>query len=234
MGIPDRQEKANAPLSSVEEVYGQVREMAANFEFKPEERLNESALSKRLGTSRTPLREALNRLVTEGLLVSVQGRGFFCRSLNPDKIIELYELRESLETHAIRLAIDRASDQGFSDIKEFLMSVAPLYSSSSTARKIVAFDEEFHLRLARLSKNSEIVAALENLHERIRYVRWISMRKKIDVTHEEHLNLLNIVASRDIDQATRQISNHVRTSNAEATETVREAYSQMFVPVNEL
>ena len=55
--------------------------MAAAFEFKPEERINESELSKKLGISRTPLREALNRLVAEGLLTAREGKGFFCRSL---------------------------------------------------------------------------------------------------------------------------------------------------------
>ena len=55
--------------TSVDQVYEQVRTMAANFEFKPAERINESVLSKKLGASRTPLREAMNRLVAEGLLV---------------------------------------------------------------------------------------------------------------------------------------------------------------------
>ena len=217
-------------LSSVEEVYFQIRERVTSFELKPEERVNESALSKMLGVSRTPLREALNRLVTEGLLVYQTGRGFFCCPLNPSKILELYELREALETHAARLAIERASDQEFLDIRAFLLSVAPSYSKHSNTHKIVAFDEEFHLQLVRLSKNNEIVAALENLHERIRYVRWISMRQKIDITHEEHLRLLNAVSSRNIELATQQIEAHVKQSNEEATHTVREAYSQMYVP----
>ncbi len=218
--------------SSVEEAYFRVREMAANFEFRPEERLNESALSKILGISRTPLREALNRLVTEGLLVSRKGRGFFCRALNPAKIIELYELREALETHAIRLAIERASDEEFVQIREFLIASAPDYTNDSAARKIVALDEEFHLRLARLSKNKEIVAALENLHERIRYVRWIAMRQKADIAYDEHLRLLDHVQSRDLVLASKQIESHIRKSNEEATETVREAYSRMYVPEN--
>ena len=63
--------------SNVDSIYQTVRAMAAAFEFKPEERINESDLSKRLGISRTPLREALNRLVAEGLLTVQEGRGFF-------------------------------------------------------------------------------------------------------------------------------------------------------------
>ena len=56
--------------SRVDKVYEQVRTMATNFEFKPDERINEGALAGELGTSRTPLREALNRLVAEGSSVA--------------------------------------------------------------------------------------------------------------------------------------------------------------------
>ena len=64
--------------SVVDRVYEQLKAMAVSFEFKPRERLNEGAIASRLGVSRTPLREALNRLNTEGFLRFAPGRGF-CR-----------------------------------------------------------------------------------------------------------------------------------------------------------
>lgn len=64
--------------SVVDRVYEQLKAMAVSFEFKPRERLNEGAIASRLGVSRTPLREALNRLNTEGFLQFAPGRGF-CR-----------------------------------------------------------------------------------------------------------------------------------------------------------
>lgn len=60
---------------TVERTYRRLKEMAASYEFKPDSRLNESELSKRLDTSRTPLREALNRLVAEGFLTFKSGQG---------------------------------------------------------------------------------------------------------------------------------------------------------------
>ena len=61
---------------NVERAYQALRRMAVNFEFKPGERLNETSLTKRLDISRTPLREALNRLVAEGFLTFSLGKGF--------------------------------------------------------------------------------------------------------------------------------------------------------------
>ena len=82
--------------SSVDRVYATLRDMAINFDFKPGERLNETALTSKLNVSRTPLREALNRLVAEGFLTLAKGQGFFCRPLSPEQILELYQLRLSL------------------------------------------------------------------------------------------------------------------------------------------
>ncbi|HSG95230.1 MAG TPA: GntR family transcriptional regulator, partial [Afifellaceae bacterium] len=65
--------------------------MAVEYRFKPGERLNESDLSKGLGVSRTPLREALNRLVAEGYLAFRPGQGFFCRGLSPSDLFDLYD-----------------------------------------------------------------------------------------------------------------------------------------------
>ncbi len=67
--------------SSVERVYKEVRQMAIDFSFKPGQRINESVLATELNASRTPLREALNRLTAQGYLSYSAGAGFYCRAL---------------------------------------------------------------------------------------------------------------------------------------------------------
>ena len=217
-------------VSSVDSIYQRVRTMAAAFEFKPEERINESELSKTLGVSRTPLREALNRLVAEGLLTVQDGKGFFCRSLVPEQLVHLYELRQAIESETCLRAVERASDEQIHSVREFLKSVAPVYDSKSSAQEIVRLDEEFHLRIAGLSGNGELVSALQNINERLRYVRWISMRKKADITHAAHLSILEFLAARDTDACVAQMRAHIAKSTEEARDTVRTAYSQIYVP----
>lgn len=216
--------------TSVDLVYDQVRQMAANFEFKPAERINESELSKRLGASRTPLREAMNRLTAEGLLVFEAGRGFFCQPLNPQLVVHLYEVREALETAAIRLAAEHATDEGIASIKHFLSESADRYADGTPTREIVHLDEEFHLMIAGLSDNPEMVNMIQLTYERIRYVRWIAMREKIDITHAAHLQIFEALAERNADLAVERMRTHIKTHNAEATEIVRKAYSHLYVP----
>lgn len=216
--------------SSVDSIYQTVRAMAAAFEFKPEERINESDLSKQLGISRTPLREALNRLVAEGLLTAQEGRGFFCRSLVPEQVVELYELRQAIETETVKRAVERASDGELQELKAYLGQIAPSYDSSASAREIVRLDEDFHLRIAALSQNDELVRSLENINERVRYVRWISMRSKIDLTHAAHEEIVDSMLARDEFAAVNKMRAHIAKSTDEAKQTVRTAFSQIYVP----
>lgn len=216
--------------SSVDHIYLEVRTMAANFEFKPEERLNESELSKKLGISRTPLREALNRLVAEGLLNFRSGQGFFCRSLTPEQVVNLYELREAIEVATIRLAIKRASDKQIEALRDFLLSTASSYDANVSARTIAHLDEEFHLKLAELSNNSELVHTLKNVHERIHYVRWIAIRGKLNYSHDTHLAILDALIQRDAELCVSLMRQHIKTSNEDATQRVQAAFSQLYVP----
>ena len=216
--------------SSVDRIYDRVRGMATDFEFKPEERINEGALAGALGVSRTPLREALNRLVAEGFITFQTGRGFFNRSLQPEKVLELYELRQAIECEALRRAIDRASDDGIEAVRQFLLKTEPAYSAGASAKVLVELDEAFHMRLAELSRNDELVHMLRNVSERIRYVRWIVMTDRQGRTHAEHMRILDALAARDTDAAVTELRNHIEQHSEEATAAVRIAYSQLYVP----
>ncbi|MCR9136028.1 MAG: GntR family transcriptional regulator [Alphaproteobacteria bacterium] len=227
--------------SSVDRVYDQVRRMAANFEFKPDERINESTLSTTLGASRTPLREALNRLVAEGFLTFQNGRGFFCRSLNPGRIIELYEARVAIECEALRLSVARGTDDEFKSVSDYLDQTEPHYENPDRAIDILEMDEGFHIKLATLSQNSELVGILRNINDRIRYVRLVDIRlllrrqplgKNKGAELSAHRIILNALAARDQKTAVSAMRNHIERRREEATEAVRIAYSQLYVPAD--
>lgn len=227
--------------SSVDRVYDQVQRMAANFEFKPDERINESTLSTTLGASRTPLREALNRLVAEGLLTFQNGRGFFCRSLNPGRILDLYEARVAIECEALRRSVVRATDEELGPVSDYLDETEPHYENPDLAIEILDMDEAFHIKLALLSKNSELVGILRNINVRIRYVRLVDIRlllarqqlsKNKGAELSAHRIILNALATRDEETAVAAMRNHIERRREEATEAVRIAYSQLYVPAD--
>jgi len=225
--------------SSVDRAYVRLHKMAVNFEFKPEERLNESSLAVKLGASRTPLREALNRLVAEGLLTLKNGRGFFCRSLSPARIHELYEARAAIETEALIRAIERASDQEIRVVLDYLNDTESTYDTCDSLPDLLEMDEEFHMRLAELSNNSELLRMLENINGRIRYVRLINLQLIKSNTKgmveqatklSAHRIIIEAVAQRDLDTAVSALRKHIERRREETTEAVRIAYSQLYVP----
>lgn len=221
---------------AVERAYRTLKEMAASFEFKPDERLNESAISVQLSISRTPLREALNRLTAEGFLTFRRGQGFHCRSLNPAEMLDLYEARSAIEAEAARLAARRADAQGVADLRAFLQQSESRYTGGVSPVELVRLDEEFHRRLALLSRNAELVRLLDNAAARIHYIRVIDLQLLGErdgtqaITIQPHARILEAVAAGDEDGAGAEMRGHITRRLEEVTNNVRLAFSRLYAP----
>lgn len=226
---------------NVDRLLNRLRHMAADFEFKPDSRINETELAENLNASRTPIREALNRLVAEGFLTFQPGRGFFCRSLSPRRILDLYEARTAVECEGVRLAVQRATDGDIAETVAYLDATEPEYDACKDAVRLLSMDEDFHMRLIALSGNEELVRMLENINGRVRYVRLINLSNLLAGNHQTvgknaklavHRNILNAIIARDQVGATAAMRGHIARRREEATEAARIAYSQLYVPAD--
>src|SRR5579872_1533844 len=113
---------------SADRVYAQVKSLAITFGFRPGDRINEVELAKRFNVSRTPLREALSRLVTEGFLTTQLNKGFSARSLDAKEIFNLYEFRDTVESGIVSLACKQATPAEIDELERFVhasMAEAP-------------------------------------------------------------------------------------------------------------
>ena len=229
MSLAPRRPEAVPADSVVDRVYDQLREMAIAFTFRPGERLNEGDIARDLGVSRTPLREALNRLNTEGFLRFSPGRGFFCRELDADEIFDLYELRKALEIAAVRLAASRASEADIAVLLAFLDETGP-DPGARTSVELVALDEAFHERLMATAGNAAMVHVLHNVNARIRFVRWIDM-DRINRTHTqaEHREVLLALRARRADDASAILEKHIDRRLDQITSAIKEGYAQIYM-----
>jgi len=214
--------------SRAESLYLTVKDMAILFKFKPGERINEVELAQRLGASRTPLREALNRLVAEGFLVLKQDRGFFCRDLKPREMFELYQFRAVLEVAAIRLACEQATEREVADLAHFLDQTGPQEGGRSS-QELVALDEYFHERIMALSRNMEMSRTLENINARIKYFRWVDMDSKRQETQYEHQAIVQALMARDADVAAHRMNAHIARRLEQITAAIKESYSRIYL-----
>lgn len=216
--------------SNVDRVYRDIKTMAAQFELKPDEKLNETSMATRLGTSRTPLREALNRLVSEGFMTFQKGRGFFCRSLSATEILDLYQAREAVECKLVVLACQRADFSDFAKLHKFLMECEDSYHKEVSPEELVELDERFHMQIAELAQSRELMRILENLNARMRFVRTIDLEERRIVTPKNHMEIMQAMIARDIEKSVKTMQVHIVRSSKEATQAVRAAYARIYVP----
>jgi DNA-binding GntR family transcriptional regulator len=220
---------AGDETSIVERVYAQLRELAIRFELLPGDRVNEVELAKQFGVSRTPLREALNRLVSDGFLTFVAGKGFFRRSLDVKEIFDLYEMRQKLEMGLAELAVERATEVQIQEIRDFL-AVSMKEDPSRTVNELVALDEEFHERMAALSGNLEMQHTLRTVNARIRFIRWVNMENgRRRLTQGEHNAILEAVAQRNAEQARALLHAHIDGRLEQITLAIREGYAMIYM-----
>ncbi|MGE8051393.1 GntR family transcriptional regulator [Pseudomonas monteilii] len=193
---------------TTQDVYAAVKELVISYQIRPEERVKEGKLAEKLGVSRTPLREALHRLVAENMLVMIPNRGFYGRKLQRQEVFDLYELRNALEMAAIGLAIDRASDDAIDALRaswEAVMAVA----ETRTALELAIEDENFHVALARLSGNDEMANSLESINARIRFFRWIDIEERRHAFYADHVAILDALSNRDLAMCQELVSEHI-------------------------
>ncbi len=220
--------KKTVQQSAVDRVHTELRRMAMTFRFLPGERLNEAVLAKELGVSRTPLREALNRLSTEGFLTFSANNGFFRKTMDVKEIFDLYEFRMHLELSGIRLAVERATDEQLTEIENFLAESAREVPSR-TIDDLVTLDEQFHEMLMKLTGNIQMLNSLRNINARIQFVRWLDMTDRRSETQSQHKHIVAALRKRDRNETERLISEHIAHRLDQIVEKVERSYGRIFV-----
>lgn len=192
------------------EIYEKIREMAISYDFLPNESVNEAALAKSLNVSRSPVRDALNRLVAEGLITFRQNYGFFARSLSEEELYSLAEARLCLELEALRLAAER----GTTDEKEALLQFWEGIDAAATemsAKKTARADEEFHMRIFKMARNQTLTDMIEIVNARIRFVREIEIETPCrgGANFSEHFAIAKALVDGNLDEALSAQKRHL-------------------------
>lgn len=208
-------------------VYDKLRVKAVGHDFLPGERLNEVELAREFGVSRTPLREALNRLTTEGFLRSIPGKGFFFRELDPKEIFDLYETRAAIEVAAVRLAVQRATTEQVNALAKMVDDAAAL--EDCAVSELIAQDETFHTRLVELAGNSEMSRVVLNINARIQFVRWINVDKPSKrATHKDHKAVVQALRQRDTEACASLLQKHISRRLDEIIEATHKRIAQIY------
>jgi DNA-binding GntR family transcriptional regulator len=200
--------------SQAETVYSQLRDLLLAGAFAPGDRLTELALAERLGTSRTPIREALRRLEADGLLAGAH-RGVVVRELEKSEIEHAFEVRATLEAMTAESAARRvrAGQVAAAELDGLRRraSVTARATSKGDLATAISANRDFHRAIAELAGNPLAVDILDRLWDRLTVSARISIRparRRREVT-EEHDRLVAAIAAGRVAEAGRLARAHV-------------------------
>lgn len=199
-------------LSRGEEAYQKMLEAIQSGEFKPGTRLREVELAQWLGSSRTPVREALNRLQTEGLVVQEPRRGMIIAELDHSMVSELYFMREVLEGAAARLAARHASDVEIAMLRDIADRDK---TCDGNPVKLAKNNRLFHETLYRSAHNRYLLKTLSLLQESMALLgqTTLSQPGRSTTAFEEHDALVAAIERHDAAAAEEASHAHIRASH---------------------
>lgn len=194
-GTPERQRRGTEDLAA--RAYREIRQGIINLSFQPGQQLQEAFLAQWLGTSRTPVREALKRLQGEGLVEGMSSRGAVVAQVSIDDIEHAYQVIEVIEGLASRVAAARLTDDDATRIRTCLDRLEAAATSEDLAVWVTA-DAEFHDAIRACARNSKLDQVAHIVYPTIERVRSMYLREgrepnRVRVAMEAHRALGNAI-----------------------------------------
>lgn len=210
-----------------QQVLVKLRERILNWHYPPGHHLGEQTLCDELATSRIPVREALRALAEQGLVDKVPNMGCYVKQPDAEATYHLFDMRLALETFVVeRLAQTRTPKEMLAEQRahwEPLLEIRANDTADGTT--LVAADENFHLALARAAGNPYIFEALQDINDRLRFVRLAvaTTPHRVQATAGEHLMILDAVEKKDSEAARRYVRQNINQARNKVENAIAQA-----------
>jgi len=193
-------------------VYEELKEAIVSLRLPPGQPLREAALAEQLGVSKTPIREALSRLQQDGLAETTSFKGAVVTGYSRQDLVEIYELRELLESSAARLAAQSMSDADRARLDQIMIESRALWDGSDPV-KLAARIAEFDVVLFDQVQNGRIRALIENLGAHMTRIGQLTAEipGRIQTSVDEHEKIVEAIAARDPDLAEQRMREHIHS-----------------------
>ena len=198
------------PASLADLAHDTLKEFLLSPKAKGLEKLEERTLAKQLGISRTPLREAVNRLIYEGFLRVEPRRGVFVNHPSKKEIIEILHVRAALESMAARLTASRITTSDLEHLRR-IFEPFQLENVEDHVEEFSVAHFEFHEQVLDLSGCGKLIEMASNIRDQMRLIRVHTMRirRNIQRSLTEHLAIIDALESRDPDIAANRMREHI-------------------------
>ncbi len=201
------------PKTIRKRVYDYLREKLLRGEVLNNERLIEAKIAREIGTSRTPVREALHSLELEGLIESIPRVGYRVKPISEKEVEEICEIRRALEELAAQWAIEKACDRLIEELRENI-EIAEKKVSAGEVKAFVELDAQFHEIIARYSGSQRLLELTQTLRRHmLRYrIQSIYLADNVLRAIEGHKGILQAIERSDPFEVKQAIQRHLEQS----------------------
>jgi DNA-binding GntR family transcriptional regulator len=201
----------HANLSLVNQAYKELKRILLEHQIPQGGKLNEVELAGALGISRTPVREAINRLAKEGLVEIFPQRGAFVIRFSEEDVNELFLIRENLEGLAAYLAAEKMTGTDLTRLESCVEGFKEPYGKKDI-RRYAREDFKFHQTIIKLSDARRLTTLISTLYDHIRIFRLTTMglSDRMKVSLAEHDRLIEAFRRKDASEAENLMRRHIR------------------------
>ena len=194
-------------------VFQQLKNSILAGEFENGAELREIALAKKLGVSRTPVREALRQLELEGLVTIIPNKGAYVVGISQKDIRDIYEIRSRLEGLCARWACDNITKDQLDELEENIY-LSDFHSSKGNSEQVVELDNKFHEILYDASGSKELRHILRDFHHYVQRVRKVTLavQERAVNSNEEHRKIVEALKQHDGARAEELADAHMRNT----------------------
>lgn len=196
----------------VNHVYRELRQAILQGRFPPASRLIETKLAELLNVSRTPVREAVLRLESEGLVKRMHGKGLLVQDTR-SKISEVVIIRQSLEGAAARLACVNASDDDIAHLVSLSHQGREAIDQGKSVKERAQLDKQFHMQLAHASHSQRLASLIEEFYA-YSFSELVPSghHDESELLQQQHIEIADAVMKRDAERAEAAVRQHLETT----------------------
>ncbi|MDZ4733749.1 MAG: GntR family transcriptional regulator [Nitrospirota bacterium] len=207
-----------------------LKERIIHWQYPPEHRLTEAELCQKFSVSRSPVREALRTLATDGFLKKMPNRGYAVKQYNFHEIEELYEVRLALELYVVECLAKRGTAKK-DDVDALKRTWTSLLNDSSKKDEALArLDTLFHETLAHAAGNKSLLRHLHAINERLLLFRMIDFGKahRAERTCHQHLEILKRIAAKDVAGARKAMQQNIEEGRNNVHAAIKDALARAY------
>ncbi|MDF2878381.1 MAG: hypothetical protein K0S30_1477 [Clostridia bacterium] len=196
--------------------YEIIKDKIINCEYLPNTFLNESILAEITEASRTPIREALNKLEQENLVVILPKKGIMVSELSINDINMIYQTRQLIETHVVKLYGDKIDKIELLNLRQELqMQMLKRQENNMPLKEIYRIDNDLHMLFINKSGNryyKQIMEQIYSQNQRLRALAGVKVEKRLEETHKEHVDIIDYLLDDKIEEAVKAMAVHLENS----------------------